>query len=466
MSGIRLQGRKKRASSRTVKKQGKRIGKRRRSTRIQKQKGGTGLGLTRDEPRVAEGKRPKRRQRGKENKKKNKKVTGIGSEPKKEKEKENSKSKRGRYSLRAKTRGLKLNNEATMKEFRERIGIDEEAEEADNEFWKTRSLKKRRGLWKDPDWKTTKKRSRRKKTQIPVDEIESDLDEMELLKIYNGEPCSYDRVLLDRIPYFMKDLKRMKKDILTKTKSLSRFFFYQNDPKARKCQSQIGEDSVPVCTDVRKFNFPRFMNKMIGLTGRSFDVIMMDPPWKLSTKEPSRGVAIAYDSLSDQDIVSLPLHMVQDEGFLFLWVINARYSKAFGMMEAWGYDVVDEVVWVKKTVTGKMAKGHGFYLQHAKETCLVGFKGDLGKFMKKFGTSMKRPAMSCPEKGQEGFDIRKFTGNTVFGDVIFSKRRGQSQKPNEIYELIEDLVPNGFYLEIFGRRNNLRNKWLTIGNEL
>lgn len=28
-------------------------------------------------------------------------------------------------------------------------------------------------------------------------------------------------------------------------------------------------------------------------------------------------------------------------------------------------------------------------------------------------------------------------------DVIFSERRGQSQKPNEIYELIEKMVPNG-----------------------
>jgi N6-adenosine-specific RNA methylase IME4 len=27
------------------------------------------------------------------------------------------------------------------------------------------------------------------------------------------------------------------------------------------------------------------------------------------------------------------------------------------------------------TVNRRMAKGHGFYLQHAKETCLVGKKG-------------------------------------------------------------------------------------------
>ena len=103
-------------------------------------------------------------------------------------------------------------------------------------------------------------------------------------------------------------------------------------------------------------------------------------------------------------------------------------------------------------------------------------------------------------------------------DVICSQRRGQSQKPEEIYELIEDLVPNGrplanlsatccaadaaatrvsrdaaplqqsvaqpagghtsssgteqplpiagCYLEIFGRQNNLRNYWVTVGNEV
>jgi len=54
----------------------------------------------------------------------------------------------------------------------------------------------------------------------------------------------------------------------------------------------------------------------------------------------------------------------------------------------------------------------------------------------------------------------------IESDVIFSQRRGQSQNPEEIYEIPEALVPNGYYLEIFGRRNNLHNGWVTIGNEL
>ena len=118
---------------------------------------------------------------------------------------------------------------------------------------------------------------------------------------------------------------------------------------------------------------------------------------------------------------------------------------------------VDSIDWVKKTVNRRLAKGHGYYLQHAKETCLVG------------------------KKGEDPPGCRRSVGS----DVIFSERRGQSQKPEEIYELIEELVPNGNenifsstinyffflpvpgrYLEIFARRNNLRDYWVSIGNEL
>lgn len=66
------------------------------------------------------------------------------------------------------------------------------------------------------------------------------------------------------------------------------------------------------------------------------------------------------------------------------------------MMEKWGYTLVDEITWVKKTVNGKVAPGHGFYLQHAKESCLIGVKGDVSKIAR----------------------------NNVASDVIFSERRG------------------------------------------
>lgn len=135
----------------------------------------------------------------------------------------------------------------------------------------------------------------------------------------------------------------------------------------------------------------------------------------------------------------LRFDLLQEQGFLFIWVINAKYRFALDMFDAYGYTLVEEIAWVKQTVNGKIAKGHGFYLQHAKETCLVGVKGDVRN---------------------KGFYFNNGT------DVIFSQRRGQSQKPEEVYEIAERLCPGGHYLEIFGRRNNLHDGWVTLGNEL
>ena len=100
--------------------------------------------------------------------------------------------------------------------------------------------------------------------------------------------------------------------------------------------------------------------------------------------------------------------------------------------------LVDEIVWVKCTVNRRLAKSHGYYLQHSKELCLVGRKG---------------PPHANTAAG-------------VGSDVIYAERRGQSQKPEEIYQLIEALVPGGNYLELFGRKNNLRDLWVTVGNEV
>jgi mRNA (2'-O-methyladenosine-N6-)-methyltransferase len=78
---------------------------------------------------------------------------------------------------------------------------------------------------------------------------------------------------------------------------------------------------------------------------------------------------------TDQHIADLPLPKLQKNGFLFVWVINAKYQWCLEQFKKWGYEFVDEIVWVKVTNSRRMAKSHGFYLQHAKEVCLVGRRG-------------------------------------------------------------------------------------------
>ncbi|GAX75137.1 hypothetical protein CEUSTIGMA_g2581.t1 [Chlamydomonas eustigma] len=197
---------------------------------------------------------------------------------------------------------------------------------------------------------------------------------------------------------------------------------------------QVPPHCIPIHANVTTYDWKQLYERA------QFDVVMMDPPWQLATSNPTRGVSLGYSQLTDHDIANLPVPMLQQRGgFLFVWVINAKYKWTLDLFETWGYDIVDEIVWVKMTVNRRMAKSHGYYLQHAKEVCLVGKKG------------------ADPPGMQSG---------GVCSDVIFSERRGQSQKPEEIYQLIEELVPNGRYLEVFARKNNLRNYWVSVGNEV
>jgi mRNA m6A methyltransferase catalytic subunit len=198
---------------------------------------------------------------------------------------------------------------------------------------------------------------------------------------------------------------------------------------------RVPPQCIPVHANVTTYDWRRMYEH------EQFDVIMMDPPWQLATANPTRGVSLGYSQLTDQHIADLPLPQLQRDGLLFVWVINAKYQWCLNQFKKWGYEFVDEIVWVKVTNSRRLAKSHGFYLQHAKEVCLVARRGD------------------APLGLKNG-------GKAIGSDIIFAPRRGQSQKPTEIYELIEELVPNGKYLEIFARKNNLRDYWVSVGNEV
>ncbi|KAJ2826210.1 hypothetical protein FBU31_003505, partial [Coemansia sp. 'formosensis'] len=82
------------------------------------------------------------------------------------------------------------------------------------------------------------------------------------------------------------------------------------------------EWSVPIRANVMNFDWEKLASAC------QFDVILMDPPWQLASQAPTRGVAIAYQQLPDVCIESLPIQLLQTSGFIFIWVINNKYTKA------------------------------------------------------------------------------------------------------------------------------------------
>jgi N6-adenosine-specific RNA methylase IME4 len=276
---------------------------------------------------------------------------------------------------------------------------------------------------------------------------------------------------------------------------------------------RVPEHCVPIQADVLTLNWARLAR------ASQFDVVLMDPPWQLATANPTRGVALGYAQLSDAEIARLPVPSLQQRGgFLFVWVVNSKYKFVLDLFDAWGYALVDEIVWVKQTVHRRLAKSHGYYLQHAKETCLVGLRvseevveveqedrsidrsiGSDGQVDRSIdrsidnrsvidGRSVDRrppppPPPPAPAAAAAPWQLaaaRAFAGggpgapssasasclSSQASDVLLSSRRGQSQKPVEMHALIEALIPRGRYLEIFARKNNLRDGWVAIGNEV
>ena len=68
--------------------------------------------------------------------------------------------------------------------------------------------------------------------------------------------------------------------------------------------------------------------------------------------------------MSNHEIKQLPLHLISDEGFIFLWILNTQLNSSLEIMQSWGYELVEELVWVKLR-NEKIYLTHGYYFMHS-----------------------------------------------------------------------------------------------------
>lgn len=192
------------------------------------------------------------------------------------------------------------------------------------------------------------------------------------------------------------------------------------------------EQSISICESVLTLDW-----KLLGSKCK-FDVIIMDPPWMITPSQVTRGVYLDYKLLETEKIRSMPLHLVQDNGYCFIWVVASMLSAGIEMLQNWGYKVISFGNWIKVSKFGRYAPSNGYFLQHDKETFIVGVKGS----------------------PLDGANLDQYS------DVILQERSRQSQKPDQLYEFIERMFPGRMYLEIFARAHNIREGWVSIGLDL
>ena len=143
-----------------------------------------------------------------------------------------------------------------------------------------------------------------------------------------------------------------------------------------------------------------------------------------------------YSTLDLDDICALPVaDAAARNAHLYLWVPNALLPEGMRVMEEWGFRYVSNIVWAKRRKDGGPdGRGVGFYFRNVTELILFGVRG-----------SMRTLA---PARRQV--------------NMIETRKREHSRKPDEQYELIESCSP-GPYLEMFARQ--AMPGWTAWGDE-
>lgn len=125
-----------------------------------------------------------------------------------------------------------------------------------------------------------------------------------------------------------------------------------------------------------------------------------------------------------EDIKALPVAAhAAENAHLYLWVPNALLPEGLAVMKAWGFRYVTNIVWTKRRKDGGPdGRGVGFYFRNVTELLLFGVKGRM----------------------------RTLAAGRRQVNLIESRKREHSRKPDEQYRLIESCSPAP-YLELFAR---------------
>ncbi len=118
---------------------------------------------------------------------------------------------------------------------------------------------------------------------------------------------------------------------------------------------------------------------------------------------------------------------------LFLWRVASQVEEAYRVVRAWGFVPKTEIVWVKKTSTGKRWFGMGRVVRAEHEVCVVAKRGRPEVLVKNIRSTFEAPA------GRH------------------------SEKPEAFYTGIVEKLYAGPYVELFARRQ--RPGWTCLGNE-
>ena len=171
-----------------------------------------------------------------------------------------------------------------------------------------------------------------------------------------------------------------------------------------------------------------------------YTTILADPPWRFQNRTgkvaPEHQRLMRYPTMTLDEICELPVpQLTGKDSHLYLWVPNALLAWGLEVMKTWGFTYKTNIVWYKiRKDGGPDGRGVGFYFRNVTELVLFGVRGSM----------------------------RTLPAGRTQVNLVPTRKREHSRKPDEIYDIIEACSP-GPYLELFARF--VRGGWDQWGNE-
>lgn len=172
---------------------------------------------------------------------------------------------------------------------------------------------------------------------------------------------------------------------------------------------------------------------MEAIADKRYRLILADPPWPYENKRTGgsmqSGAVQKYDTMTLDEIKALPVPEISEKACsLFLWVPVPLLPDGLEVMGAWGFKYKHLITWRKI-----MSLGMGFWFRGQVELLLLGIRGKVKAY------------------------------RSQHPNFIQTRARRHSQKPDEVYGIIESLniEPR---IELFARHR--REGWDAWGNQV
>ena len=267
-----------------------------------------------------------------------------------------------------------------------------------------------------------------------------DLKKIEFTSIVIGKLAYGNRILKDELKFGKPEYGSKRIENIAKDLEISISDVYNCKKFAEKVRdsSEFSNNVRELQLNWRKIVLEYLYDKRNDIkllpppklpTGK-FDIILADPPWKYDfAPTSSTQIEQHYDTMETEDICNLQIPSANN-AVLFLWATAPKLEQGMRVLNAWGFEYKTCGIW------DKVNKGMGYWFLGQHELLLVGTKGNFSP-----------PA---PDKR--------------VSSVYSEKKTKHSKKPDYFYNLIEQMFPNGKYLELFARQK-YNDKWTVWGHE-